>query len=321
MKALVQRELTGPDGLEWSDVDEPEAGDRVVLDVRAAGICYPDLLVTQGRYQAVARPPFVPGSEVAGVVVHAPEGSEFTEGQNVLAVPGIGGYAERLAVPPSLVLPMPPGLDFAQGAAVLANHQTVHFALTRRAGLRAGETVLVLGSAGGIGSAAIQVAKALGARVVAGVRRGNAEEFLRELGADEVVPLREGWLAEVKELTAGAGVDVVVDPVGGDVFDDAVRALAPGGRLIVLGFAGGTIPVVKVNRLLLRNVSVVGAGWGEFLRTKPAALRETADALAELVAGGLRPPVTATYPLERGADALRDLEAGKIVGKAVLVNG
>ncbi|WP_220818038.1 NADPH:quinone oxidoreductase family protein [Amycolatopsis echigonensis] len=302
-------------------MDAPEAEDHVVLDVRAAGICYPDLLLTQGRYQAAAQPPFVPGSEVAGVVVRAPAGSEFAEGQNVLAAPGIGGYAERLAVPPAFVLPMPQGLDFAQGAAILANHQTVHFALTRRAGLLAGEKVLVLGSAGGIGSAAIQVAKALGARVLAGVRRDHTEEFLRGLGADEVVPLREGWLAEAKDLTAGAGVDIVVDPVGGDVFDDAVRALSPGGRLLVLGFAGGAIPTVKVNRLLLRNVSVVGAGWGEFLRTNPAALRETADALAELVAGGLRPPVTATYPLERGAEALRDLAAGKIVGKAVLVNG
>lgn len=321
MKALVQRELTGPDGLTWSDVDDPGGDDRIVLEVRAAGVCYPDLLMTRGQYQAAAQPPFVPGSEVAGVVASAPPGGEFATGQPVLAVPGIGGYAERLAVPQAMVLPMPPELDFVQGAAMLANHQTVHFALMRRAGLRVGETVLVLGSAGGVGSAAIQVAKALGARVLAGVRRSGTEEFLRGLGADAVVPLTEGWLGRVKELTAGSGVDVVVDPVGGDVFDDAVRVLAPEGRLLVLGFAGGAIPTVKVNRLLLRNVSVIGAGWGEFLRSRPKALRETADALAGLVAGGLRPPVTATYPLERGADALRDLAAGRIIGKAVLVTG
>ncbi|MEV4144466.1 NADPH:quinone oxidoreductase family protein [Amycolatopsis sp. NPDC049691] len=321
MKALVQRDLTGPDGLEWSEVDDPGGDARIVLDVRAAGVCYPDLLMTRGQYQAAVQPPFVPGSEVAGVVVSAPPDAEFAVGQAVLAVPGVGGYAERLAVPSARVLPMPPELDFAQGAAMLANHQTVHFALTRRAGLLAEERVLVLGSAGGVGSAAIQIAKALGARVLAGVRRSGTEEFLRGLGADAVVPLAEGWPGRVRELTGGSGVDVVVDPVGGAVFDDAVRVLAPEGRLVVLGFAGGAIPVVKVNRLLLRNVSVVGAGWGEFLRTKPAALRETADALAKLVAGGLRPPVTATYPLARGAEALRDLAAGKIIGKAVLVTG
>jgi len=321
VQALVLTELAGPQALRARDIAEPPSDGRVLIEVRASGVCYPDLLLTYGRYQVRAEPPFVPGNEVAGVVLDAPVGSGVRAGDRVIAVPSLGGYAERVAVDPAFVLPLPPELDFAGGAALLANHQTVHFALHRRAGLAAGETVLVLGSAGGVGSAAIQVAKALGARVLAGVHREGAEEFLRGLGADEVVPLRDGWPDRVRELTVGRGVDVVVDPVGGAVFDDAVRVLAPEGRLIVLGFAGGGIPQIKVNRLLLRNASIVGAGWGEFLRTRPQALAETAAALAALVGEGLRPPVTVRYPLARGADALRDLEAGRVLGKAVLLPG
>jgi NADPH2:quinone reductase len=201
---------------------------------------------------------------------------------------------------------------------MVSNHQTAYFALHRRAGLIAGDSVLVLGSAGGLGSAAIQVAKALDAMVIAGVHREGAEDFLRELGADEVVRLRDGWLERVRELTGGRGVNVVVDPVGGELFDDAVRALASEGRLLVLGFAGGGIPQVKVNRLLLRNVSVVGAGWGDYVRRNPGALVETGAALAALVEKGMRPPITARYPLERGAQALIDVEQGRVLGKVVL---
>jgi NADPH2:quinone reductase len=319
MKALVLSELSGPGALSLGDVDEPVADGRVLIDVHAAGVCYPDLLLTYGRYQVQIEPPFVPGTEVAGIVLDAPESRGFRPGQRVLALSPLGGYAERVAVDPALVLPMPPELDFAEGAALLANHQTMHFALVRRARLVAGETVLVLGAAGGIGTAAIQLATALGARVIAGVHRAGAEGFLRDLGTEQVVSLGDGWPAKVRELTGGRGVDVVVDPVGGAIFDDAVRVLAPEARLLVIGFAGGGIPTVKVNRLLLRNASVVGVGWGEFLRSHPQALAETAAGLAELVAKGLRPPVTARYPLELGADALRDLEQGKVFGKAVLI--
>ncbi|AIJ24652.1 zinc binding alcohol dehydrogenase [Amycolatopsis methanolica 239] len=319
VKALVVHGLDGPSAIRFDDVDEPPSDGKVLIEVRAAGVCYPDLLLTQGRYQARAQPPFVPGSEVAGLVVHAPDGSGFSAGDRVQAVVGLGAYAQRVAVDPGAVWRLPDELDFAEGAALLANHQTAHFALHRRAGLTAGETVLVLGSAGGVGSAAVQVATALGARVIAGVHRRGADEFVRGLGSDGIVPLHDGWLDRVREVTSGRGVDVVVDPVGGALFDDAVRALAPEGRLIVLGFAGGAIPQVKVNRLLLRNVSVVGAGWGEFLRTRPQALAETAQALQAFVARGLRPPVTRRFPLAEGAQALLDLEAGTVLGKAVLV--
>jgi NADPH:quinone reductase len=321
VRALMLTELAGPRALRFTDADEPDPAGRVLVEVRAAGLIYPDLLMSYGRYQLTIPPPFVPGSEIAGVVVSAPEGSRFTAGQDVVGVSGTGGFAERVALEDSQLFPMSKHLDHAEAASMVVNHQTVHFALVRRAGLLRGETVLVLGPAGGVGSAAVQVAKALGARVVAVVHRTGAEDFLRGLGADEVVALADGWAARVRELTGGRGVDIVVDPVGGEAFDDAVRVLAPEGRLVVLGFAGGAIPQAKVNRLLMRNISVVGAGWGEFLRTSPAALGETVAALDELVERGLRPPAPVRYPLALGAVAMADLESGKILGKAVLVTG
>src|SRR5690349_2911016 len=205
--------------------------------------------------------------EVAGTVRSAPAGSGFTVGQRVSGLSMIGGDAEQAAVVPANVVPTPDGIDDASATALLGNYYTMYFALQRRAAVRAGETVLVLGSAGGIGVASIQIAKALGARVVALVHRPEALDFVSGIGADVVLPLVEGWKQAVLDATGGRGVDVVVDPVGGDAFDDAIRVLAPEGRLLVIGFAAGQgIPSVKVNRLLLRNISVVGVGWGEFLR-------------------------------------------------------
>ena len=184
----------------------------------------------------------------------------------------LGGWAERVAVPPASVMPTPDGIDDGAAVCLLGNYYTMYFALVRRAALRAGETVLVLGSAGGVGTAAIQIAKALGAKVIAMVHRPGAMEFVESLGADVVLPLTDGWAQAVREHTDGRGVDVVVDPVGGEAFDDAIRVLATEGRLLVLGFAsGGGIPTVKVNRLLLRNVSVVGVGLGEFINRTPGA--------------------------------------------------
>lgn len=198
-----------------------------------------------------------------------------------------GGYAERVTVPAGLIVRTPAGLDDAEAVALVANHQTAYFSLVLRAGLMPGDRVVVLGAAGGLGSASVQVAAALGARVVAVVHRDGSDQFVRSLGAEAVVRLTEGWGHQVRDLIGGA--DVLVDPVGGDAFDEAIRVLAPGGRLIVLGFAGGDIPVVKVNRLLLRNVSVVGGGWGEWLRGHPGALAEVADGVAALVGKGCGP--------------------------------
>jgi len=332
VKALVAQELTGPAGLVYTDVDDVVAADAVVVDVGAAGVCFPDLLLTRGEYQLRLEPPFTPGMEVAGTVRSAPADSGFTVGQRVSGLSMIGGYAEQAAVLPANVVPTPDGVDDASAVALLGNYYTMYFALARRAALRPGETVLVLGSAGGIGVASIQIAKALGARVVALVHRTDAQDFVAGLGADVVLPLTEGssgqersdsgisWKQAVLEATDGRGVDVVVDPIGGDAFDDAIRVLAPEGRLLVIGFAAGQgIPTVKVNRLLLRNVSVVGVGWGEFVRQIPAAQAEVGAGLAALIAAGLRPPPPVTYRLADGAEGLQALADGKVRGKLVLV--
>jgi NADPH:quinone reductase len=319
VKALVAQELSGPSGLAYVDVDEPAAANAVVVDVGAAGVSFPDLLLLKGEYQLKLDPPFIPGTEVAGTVRSAPDGSGFTVGQRVTGLSMLGAWAERVALPVASVLPTPDDLDDGAAVCLLGNYYTMYFALVRRGGLLAGETVLVLGSAGGVGTAAIQIAKALGAKVIAMVHRPGAEEFVESLGADVVLPLTEGWAQAVREHTDGRGVDLVVDPIGGPAFDDAIRVLATEGRLLVLGFAsGGGIPTVKVNRLLLRNVSVVGVGLGEFINRTPGAQVEIGAGLGKLVEAGLRPPPPVRYPLSEGRAALESLADGGIKGKVVL---
>lgn len=319
MKALVATELSGPSGLVYTDVDDVAGDSAVIVDVGAAGVSFPDLLLIKGEYQLKLNPPFVPGTEVAGVVRSAPAGSGVTVGQRVSALSMLGGWAEAVAVSPDAVIPTPEDVDDASATALLGNYYTMYFALERRAALRAGETVLVLGSAGGVGTAAIQIAKALGAKVIAMVHRSGANEFVESLGADVVLPLTDGWAQAVRDHTGGRGVDVVVDPVGGDAFDDAIRVLATEGRLLVIGFAsGGGIPTVKVNRLLLRNVSVVGVGLGEFVNRTPGAQAEIGAGVNRLVAAGLRPPPPVRFPLAEGRAALEALAAGEVRGKLVL---
>jgi len=319
VKALVAQELSGPAGLVYTDVDDVSSDVDVVVDVRAAGVSFPDLLLLKGEYQLKLNPPFVPGTEVAGVVRSAPADSGFAVGQRVTGLSLLGAWAERVALPPANVLPTPDDLDDGAAVCLLGNYYTMYFGLVRRGGLMAGETVLVLGSAGGVGTAAIQIAKALGARVIAMVHRPGATEFVQSLGADVVLPLTEGWAQAVREHTDGRGVDLVVDPVGGEAFDDAIRVLATEGRLLVLGFAsGGGIPTVKVNRLLLRNVSVVGVGLGEFINRTPGAQAEIGAGLGTLVEAGLRPPPPVRYPLADGRAALESLASGGVKGKVVL---
>jgi NADPH2:quinone reductase len=320
VKALVAQELSGPSGLVYTDVDDVAGDGMVVVDVGAAGVSFPDLLLIKGEYQLKLDPPFVPGTEVAGLVRSAPVESGFVAGQRVSALTMLGAWAQQVAVPAASVLPTPDGIDDDAAVCLLGNYYTMYFALVRRAALFAGETVLVLGSAGGVGTAAIQIAKALGARVIAMVHRPGAIEFVESLGADVVLPLTDGWAQAVREHTDGRGVDVVVDPVGGEAFDDAIRVLATEGRLLVLGFAsGGGIPTVKVNRLLLRNVSVVGVGLGEFINRTPGAQAEIGLGLGKLVAAGLRPPPPERYPLSEGRAALESLATGGVRGKVVLV--
>jgi NADPH:quinone reductase len=321
MKALVARELSGPAGLVYTDVDDAVGGgdqDSVVVDVGATGVSFPDLLLLRGEYQMRLEPPFIPGMEVAGVVRSAPYESEFKPGQRVTALSMLGGWAEQVVVPPTNLTLTPDDLDDAEAVALLGNYQTMYFALAKRGALRSGETVLVLGSAGGVGTAAVQIAKALGARVIAMVHRPAGRQFVESLGADVVLPLTEGWLQAVKEHTDGRGVDLVVDPVGGDAFDDAVRALDTEGRLLVIGFAAGGIPTVKVNRLLLRNVSVIGVGYGEYVNRKPGAQAVFEFGVNQLVKAGLRPPPPVRYPLAEGSAALQSLADGGVLGKVVL---
>jgi NADPH2:quinone reductase len=223
-----------------------------------------------------------------------------------------------VVVQPECICPTPDGLDDAEAVALLGNYQTMYFALAKRGALRAGETVLVLGSAGGVGTAAIQIAKALGAKVIAMVHRPHATEFVESLGADVVLPLTEGWLEAVKDATGGQGVDMVVDPIGGEAFDDAIRVLATEGRLLVIGFAAGGIPTVKVNRLLLRNVAVIGVGYGEYVNRKPGSQALFEFGVAELVKAGLRPPPPVRFPLSKGPEALQTLADGGVLGKVVL---
>lgn len=319
MKALVAQELSGPSGLAYTDVGEPAAGpDAVLVDVRAAGVCFPDLLLIGGKYQLRIDPPFIPGTEVAGVVRAAPDGSGFAPGDRVFGPTMLGGYAEQALIGVSAAVRTPAGLDDARAATLPVNYVTMYFALARRAALRPRETVLVLGAGGGVGSAAIQVATAMGARVIAVVHRSEATGFVEALGADVVLPMTEGWSKAVREHTGGRGADVVVDPVGGEAFDEAVRALVVEGRLLVLGFAGGGIPAVKVNRLLLRNAGVLGVGWREYLKAHPQAQSLYGSGVARLVATGMTPPAPQRYPLSEGRAALERLAAGGVYGKVVL---
>jgi len=319
MKALLAQELSGPSGLAYTDVEDPAASEAaVVIDVGAAGVCFPDLLMLRGEYQMKMPPPFIPGVEVAGTVRSAPADSDFTVGQRVSGFSLLGAWAEQVAVPVQSVIPTNDALDDGSAACLLGNYYTMHFALQRRGALQPGETVLVLGSGGGVGTASVQIAKALGAKVIAMVHRPSAVSFVESLGADVVLPLTDGWLDAVKKETGGRGVDLVVDPIGGAAFDDAIRAMATEGRLLVIGFAAGGIPTVKVNRLLLRNVSVVGVGWGEFVNRTPGAQAAVGAALTKLVDGGLRPPEPVRFPLADGAAALQALADGEINGKLVL---
>ncbi|MGW6033273.1 NADPH:quinone oxidoreductase family protein [Gordonia terrae] len=323
MKAQVLNAETGPSGLELKDVPDPVPADgQVLVDVKSCGVCFPDVLMSQGKYQLRVPTPFTPGTEVAGVVRSAPEGSTVKVGDKVLVASIVGGFAEQVAAAPEQLLPLPQGLSFEQGSAMGINYQTALFALKTRAHLQKGEVVGVLGAAGGVGTASIMVAKALGAKVVAIVHRKGAEELLRSAGADEIVQLEEGWGTALKEIFP-KGVDVMIDPSGGEVFDEALRQVAPDGRYVVVGFAAGGIPTVKLNRVLFRNIAVVGAAWGEYVRTHPelnlpASLHEE---LSQMIADGMSPQVNVTYTLDQLPEALTDLAEGRILGKAVVKIG
>lgn len=319
MRAAQISTLDGPRAIQVVDVPEPEAGDKVLIEVHAAGVTYPEVLQSRGEYQMKPQLPFVPGSEVAGVVRSAPEGSGIAAGQRVAAFPSLGGFAEVVAAPPAMVFALPDRTSFEQGAALPMNYLTMHFALRRRGKLLEGESVLVHGAAGGLGTAAVQLAKAYGARVLAVVSSDAKGEVARAAGADEIVP-SEGFRDAVKELTGGRGVDVVVDPVGGDRFTDSLRSLGREGRILVLGFTGGEIPTVKVNRLLLNNVSVVGVGWGAFWAgSAPGFPKEQWQELYPLLESGkLDPVLGSVHPLADVVEAVTELDERRAAGKVLL---
>jgi NADPH2:quinone reductase len=319
MRALMLRSADGPASLEEAEVAEPTPdGESVILDVRAVGINFPDLLATKGQYQNKTPLPFVPGCEIAGVVQDAPATSAWRPGDRAAAFVWAGGYAERARVPLNALAPLPEGADFETGAAMVVNYHTVHFALSRRGGLRDGECLLVLGAAGGIGTAAVQVGKGLGARVIGGVADEEQRATATAAGADEVIVLSEGFSREVHDLTDGRGVDAVLDPLGDWLFVEATRALAPEGRILVIGFAAGEIPTLRVNRLLLKNISAVGVAFGAFLDVDPGVIAEAAPRLAEMFTSGIvRPQIGARYAFTDIPTALEDLEHQRIRGKAV----
>jgi NADPH2:quinone reductase len=320
VRAVQIQTLDGPAALRVVEVDEPAVGgEQVVIDVHSAGVTFPEVLQSRGKYQIQPPLPFVPGSEVAGIVRYAPEGGAVREGDRVAAFNGSAGYAEVVAADPRMVFPLPDRLSFAQGAALPMNYLTVHFGLVHRGRLSEGETVLVHGAAGGIGTAAVQLAAALGNRVIAVTSSEAKTETARAAGATDVV-LAEGFREQVAELTGGRGVDIVVDPVGGDRFTDSLRSLAVEGRLLVIGFTGGEIPTVKVNRLLLNNISVVGVGWGAFWMNRGLEYlqEQWADLLPLLEAGKLDPVLGAQFPLEEATQALEELDQRRAQGKVLL---
>lgn len=319
MRAAQVTRLDGPDAVEVVDVPSPDVPDgQVLIDVAAAGMSFPDVLLTRGEYQMKPPPPFIPGAEVAGVVRVAPAGSGLEIGDRVAAFPFLGGFAEQVVCDPSLVFPLPDGVTFEQGAALPMNYLTCHFALKARGRLAEGEKVLVHGAAGGIGTAAIQLAKAWGATVYAVVSDDAKADVARQAGADEIV-LAEGFKGAVSELTSGHGVDIVVDPVGGDRFTDSIRSLAPLGRLLVIGFTAGSIPEVKVNRLLLNNIDVVGVGWGAFWMNRPGFVRKQWDDLLPLLeAGQLDPVIGEVRALDEVGAALRTIDERRATGKILL---
>ena len=308
---------TGPDGVRVQEVPEPQAASgEVLLDVHAIGVSFPDLLLSRGQYQLRPEVPFTLGADCAGTVT----GGALGPGLRVAAFLPHGAAAERVAVPASSVFPLPDAITFVQGAALPLNYLTAHFALAVRGQVRRGETVLVHGGAGGVGTACLQVARGLGARTVAVVSSEAKRQVALTAGADHAV-LVDGFRDEVAAITGGSGVDVVVDVVGGDVVTDSLRSLAPFGRLLVVGFASGQgIPEVKVNRLLLNNIDVRGVGWGAYAMPRPGYLaQQWAELLPMMDSGVVAPVIGATYPMEDYAQALVDMDERRTVGKSVIV--
>jgi NADPH2:quinone reductase len=322
MKAIQCVEWGGPEKLQLAECPLPSpAAGEVRIRVEAAGVNFPDALIVQKKYQVQPPLPFVPGTEVAGTIDAVGEGvSRLKAGERVVAFVGIGGFAEYVCASQAQVAPLPEGVDAVVASAFTLTYATSQHALAERGQLKAGETLLVLGAGGGVGLAAVELGKLAGARVIAAASSKDKLEAARRSGADELIDYAQGDLREaVKSATGGRGVDVVYDPVGGAYTAAALRSLAWGGRLLVIGFAAGEIPQIPANLLLLREVSAVGVYWGEFAKRDPAANRRLlAQLFGWLAEGRLRPVVSREYPLAETPRALQDLLARRAVGKLVI---
>jgi NADPH2:quinone reductase len=322
MRAVVVDRWMEPAELTVSEVAEPTVTPgSVSIDVHAAGCNFFDILMVQGRYQVKPPFPFTPGAEVAGVVREVGEGVEgIAIGDRVLASAGMGGFAERAVLPATGVHALPEGMSFEEGAAFPIIYPTSYAGLVFRAGLARGETLLVHAAAGGVGIAAVQIGKALGATVIATAGAPEKLEIARSHGADHAIDYRkEDFVARVKELTDGRGADVIYDSVGGDVFDQSLKCIAWNGRLLVIGFASGRIPEVKANRILLKNIAVTGLHWGAHATHEPARVVETFERLFDLYRQGhVKPLIYKTYTLDDLPTALSDLGSRKTYGKLIV---
>jgi NADPH2:quinone reductase len=324
MRAIVLHEHGGPEQARFEEAPDPvPAQGEVLVQVHAAPVNYVDLLVVSGGYQFLPKLPFVPGKGPAGIVVAGTAG--LPAGTRVLAMAEQGGYAERVAVPAKNCFALPETMDFVQAASFSLVYDTSWFALRDRARAAAGETVLVLGASGGVGFASVQLARAMGCRVLAGIARMDKASLLREAGADAIIDLsapdlRESLRAQVHDATGGQGVDVILDPVGGDVFDAALRALAWRGRLVVIGFAAGRIPSVKANYLLLKNIEVTGLQVSDYRKRRPDMMRRSYDELFGFWRDGkLAQAPVEVFPLSRAAEALARVRDRQAQGRVVLL--
>lgn len=323
MKAVLCKEYGPPDSLVLAEVEPLKPGKgQVVIGVKACGVNFPDTLIIQGKYQFKPPLPFTPGGEVAGIVKEVGEGVEHVQvGEHVIAFTGWGGFAEEVAADAAKVIKMPPDMDFATAAAFTLVYGTAHHALKDRAQIKPGETLLVLGAAGGVGLAAVELGKVMGAHVIAAASSAEKLAVCQQHGADELINYSTEDLKErVKALTRGKGVDVIFDPLGGNYSEAALRSIAWNGRMLVIGFAAGDIPRIPLNLTLLKGCSIVGVFWGSFTEREPQRNQEHLQELLTWFAQGkLKPHISATYSLEQAADALNDVMNRKVKGKVVLV--
>lgn len=323
MKAVLCKEYGLPDSLVLAEVEPLRPGKgQVVISVKACGVNFPDTLIIQGKYQLKPDMPFTPGSEIAGIVKEVGEGVEHVQvGEHVIAFTGVGGFAEEVAADAAKLIKMPSGMDFATAAAFTLVYGTSHHALKDRAQLKPGETLLVLGAAGGVGLAAVELGKVMGAHVIAAASSAEKLAVCQQHGADELINYSTEDLKErVKALTRGKGVNVIFDPLGGNYSEAALRSIAWNGRMLVIGFAAGDIPRIPLNLTLLKGCSIVGVFWGSFTEREPQRNQEHLQELLTWFAQGkIKPHISATYSLDQAADALNDVMSRKVKGKVVLV--